>query len=340
MKLTEIPQTTRFDIAAWLLMGGALVLTLKLYLLPSLLAGLLVYELVHIIAPRMRLWRLGHTWSKVAAVTLLSAIVVSLLTLGVFGLIALLRSELGSPGGLLKELAVIIDQSRNVLPAWIEAKLPANADQLREAASAWLRTHAKTFQAFGTDFGRAFAHILIGFIIGALISLREANPHREIGPLAHSLAERIGRLGDAFRRIVFAQVRISALNTTLTAIYLLIILPLFDVQLPLLKTMIAVTFIAGLLPVLGNLISNTVICIISLSHSLYVTLASLAFLVIIHKLEYFVNARIIGTQIRSRAWELLIAMLVMEAAFGLAGVIAAPVFYAYLKDELKSRGMI
>ena len=33
-------------------------------------------------------------------------------------------------------------------------------------------------------------------------------------------------------------------------------------------------------------------------------------------------------------------MLVMEAAFGVAGVIAAPVFYAYLKDELKSRGMI
>jgi predicted PurR-regulated permease PerM len=61
---------------------------------------------------------------------------------------------------------------------------------------------------------------------------------------------------------------------------------------------------------------------------------------VIHKLEYFVNARIIGTQIRSRAWELLIAMLVMEAAFGVAGVIAAPIFYAYLKDELKSRGMI
>jgi predicted PurR-regulated permease PerM len=139
---------------------------------------------------------------------------------------------------------------------------------------------------------------------------------------------------------VFAQVRISALNTTLTAIYLVIVLPLFDVQLPLLKTMIAVTFVAGLLPVIGNLISNTVICIVSLSHSLYVTLASLAFLVLIHKLEYFVNARIIGTQIRSRAWELLIAMLVMEAAFGVAGVIAAPIFYAYLKDELKSRGMI
>ena len=37
---------------------------------------------------------------------------------------------------------------------------------------------------------------------------------------------------------------------------------------------------------------------------------------------------------------LLIAMLTMEAAFGIAGVVAAPIYYAYLKDELKSRGLI
>jgi len=340
MKLADIPQASRYDIAAWLLMAAALVLTLELRLLPALLGGLLVFELVHILAPRLRLWRLGHTWGKVAAVALLATIVVTLLTLAVLGVIALLRSDFGNPGGLLKELAAIIERSRNVLPRWLEERLPANADQLREATSAWLRAHGKEFQAVGTGFGRALAHILIGMVIGALISLREATPHREIAPLTQALAERIGRLGEAFRRVVFAQVRISALNTTLTAIYLAVILPLFDVHLPFLKTLIAVTFVAGLLPVIGNLISNTVICIISLSHSVQVTLGSLAFLVLIHKLEYFVNARIIGTQIRSRAWELLIAMLAMEAAFGIAGVIATPIFYAYLKDELKSRGMI
>ena len=51
---------------------------------------------------------------------------------------------------------------------------------------------------------------------------------------------------------MFAQVRISALNTALTAIYLAIVLPLFGVQLPLVKTMIAVCFIAGLTFWLGN----------------------------------------------------------------------------------------
>ena len=119
-----------------------------------------------------------------------------------------------------------------------------------------------------------------------------------------------------------------------------ILLPLAGVQLPLTKTLIAVTFFAGLLPVVGNLVSNTVIVVISLSYSLHAAAGSMAFLVIIHKLEYFVNARIVGSQIEASAWELLLAIVVMEAAFGMPGVIAAPVFYAYIKSELTGRGWV
>ena len=121
--------------------------------------------------------------------------------------------------------------------------------------------------------------------------------------------------------MVFAQVRISVINTAFTAVYLGLALPFFDVHLPLMKTMMLITFVAGLLPVVGNLISNTVILIASLGVSVYVAFASLVFLIVIHKLEYFLNARIIGSRIHARPWELLIAMLVMEAAFGLPGVL-------------------
>ena len=182
--------------------------------------------------------------------------------------------------------------------------------------------------------------IVIGMVIGAMVSLRDVLEVERQLPLARALAERIFRLGEAFRRIVFAQIRISALNTTLTTIYLAVILPLMGVQLPLTKTMIVVTFIAGLLPVVGNLISNSVIFVVSLAHSPTIALTSLAYLVVIHKLEYFLNARIVGSQISARAWELLTAMLVMESAFGLAGLVAAPICYAWLKDELRQRGLI
>jgi predicted PurR-regulated permease PerM len=79
---------------------------------------------------------------------------------------------------------------------------------------------------------------------------------------------------------------------------------------------------------------------VSLGYSIEVAIASLVFLIVIHKLEYFLNARIIGSRIRSHAWELLIAMLAMEAAFGLAGVAAAPIYYAYVKSELAERGLV
>jgi predicted PurR-regulated permease PerM len=140
--------------------------------------------------------------------------------------------------------------------------------------------------------------------------------------------------------VVFAQVQISALNALLTGIYLLVIVPWMGIDLPFAKTMVIVTFLTGLLPVVGNLISNTIIVVMSLSVSPLLAVSSLLFLVVIHKLEYFVNARVMGGRIHARAWELLLAMLVMDAIFGIPGVVAAPIYYAYLKNELSAHNLI
>ncbi|MDX2027126.1 MAG: hypothetical protein SFW62_00650 [Alphaproteobacteria bacterium] len=78
----------------------------------------------------------------------------------------------------------------------------------------------------------------------------------------------------------------------------------------------------------------------ALSVSPVAAAVALGFLVLIHKLEYFINAHIVGTEIRAQAWELLIAMLVMEAAFGLPGLVAGPFYYAYVKDELNAKGLV
>jgi predicted PurR-regulated permease PerM len=177
--------------------------------------------------------------------------------------------------------------------------------------------------------------------VGTLLAIREGMHETDRQrPLVAALTERARRLGDAFRRIVFAQVRISALNTLVTAVYLLAVLPMLGIPLPLIKTMIVLTFFLGLLPVIGNLLSNSVVVIVSLSHSVQTALLSLVFLVVIHKFEYFLNARIVGARICAQIWELLLAMLVMEAAFGLPGLVAAPVYYAWLKQELIEVGLI
>ena len=325
--------------AAWILSGVGLVLILVLQLLPALLAGMLVYELVLVLAPTMNS-RLSHKRAKLIAVFLLSALVVGVVTAGIAGAIAFFKSDVGSLSALLTKMAEIVASSRTTLPNWIVEQLPANPDDIRAALAEWFRGHAAQMQSMGEEAARALIYALIGMIVGAMIALHKAMDTEPRGPLAEQLIERVANLANAFRRVVFAQVRISLINTLFTAVYLTLVLPLFGVELPLRKTLIAVTFVAGLLPVVGNLISNSVMVIVGLSYSFGVALASLAFLVVIHKLEYFLNARIVGGRIGARAWELLLAMLAMEAAFGISGVIAAPIYYAFIKDELASRGLV
>jgi predicted PurR-regulated permease PerM len=237
-------------------------------------------------------------------------------------------------------MAQIIEDSRKVLPVWVLERLPADAITFKAHAAVWLRENADALQVVGKEAGRATAHVLIGMIVGGMIALREATKDDHYKPFARALAQRAWLFGQAFRRVVFAQVRIAAINAFFTAVYLAAILPLMGVHLPLVKTMIAITFVVGLIPVAGNLISNTIIVIVSLSQSLNVAIASLGYLVVIHKFEYFLNARIVGGQIRANAWELLIAILAMEAAFGIAGIVAAPIYYAYIKSELRSREVV
>lgn len=332
------PAPLRFSIAAWAIAALLLFLALRLHLLPALLAGLLVYELVHVIAQRLPLVR--GSAAKLSAVGLIATVVVLVLVGAMFGIAAFLKSDAGSLASMLQKMAEIVEAARAKLPAWLIESLPSDPDALKEGVIAWLREHAVELRTLGGEFGHAVVHIIIGMVIGGMVSLHEAMERTRGAPLATELAERARRVGDAFRRVVFAQVRISLVNTVLTAIYLLGVLPVLGVHLPFVKTLVLVTFLAGLLPVIGNLISNTIIVVVSLAVSLEVAMGSLAFLVVVHKLEYFLNARIVGSQIHAKSWELLLAMLVMESAFGLPGLVAAPIYYAYLKDELAARGVI
>ena len=327
------------DYASWILAGFGMIFVLYFRLLPALLTGLLICELVHALYPFF-VRRLPTHRAKGFALGLVLLLVIGTVAAAVIGLIAFMRSEGGSLSILLAKMAEIIEHSRAQLPQAIQDFLPQTTDAMREKLSSWLRGNASEFQRIGRETGHSLAHVLIGMVVGSIVSLREVSAIDTHRPLAQALAERCQRLAEAFRRIVFAQVRISALNTGFTVLYLAVVLPLFGVSLPLTKTMIVVTFIAGLLPVVGNLISNSVIFVVSLAHSPTIAVTSLAYLVVIHKLEYFLNARIVGSQISARAWELLTAMLVMESAFGLAGLVAAPICYAWLKDELRQRGLI
>lgn len=339
MLLPSAQLQTRIVQASYVLAAASLLLVLHLHLLPVLIAGLLVYALVNAVAPSLQR-HLPGTRAHWLVVALLAAIVVGLLTAAIVWGVAYIGSEHGNPSLMFERLTPVVERARGQLPAFIVDHLPDNSEQIRGTVMGWLREHAAQLQLAGKNAARMIVHLLIGMILGAMLSLQTALANGSEGPLAVALNTRCVNLVTAFHDIVFAQFKISAINTVFTAIFLLIVLPLFGVNLPLAKSLVVATFICGLLPVLGNLISNTLIFIIGLSVSLWVAIASLTFLVVIHKLEYFLNARIIGGQISARAWQLLISMLVMESAFGIAGLIAAPIYYAYLKRELEQAKLI
>lgn len=326
-------------IGAWAFAALALFLVLKFGLLSALLSGLLVFQLVHSLS-RLVDRRITGTWARLIAVLLIAALVIAGLTLATLGLVAFFQADTGGEQALMARLMDVIDASRNQVPAWAQPYLPDDLTDLKRALSAWLDEHRGELSLVGAEAVQLGARLLIGMVLGAMIALQEELQPLKLGPLGAELLTRASRLSDAFRRVVFAQIKISLLNTLFTAAFLLLVLPLFGVHLPMAKTLVVVTFVAGLLPVVGNLISNTLITVAGLSVSVYVAAAALLYLVLIHKLEYFLNARIVGGEIQARAWELLLAMLMMEALFGMPGLVAAPIYYAYVKRELVEQGWI
>lgn len=334
------PHVTRSDLISWGFAAFALLMILQLKLLAALLAGLLVHELVFVLASLFGLRALGNERAKIVAVLMISLFVIGIFSLIVVAIVSFLRHGDESLPVLFNKLAEILDASRTQLPQWLVDYIPTDTEELRKTATNWLRTHADVLPSAGRDLVVMLAHTLIGMVIGGLLAIRTAASAQALRPVARALFTSAARLASAFRRVVFAQVWISGINTTFTAIYLAMVLPLLGIQLPLVKTLIALTFIAGLIPILGNLLSNTAIVLVSLSVSLPMALSSLVFLMAVHKLEYFLNARIVGSQIRAQAWELLLAMLLMEASFGLPGLVAAPIYYAYFKDELSEKQLL
>jgi len=334
MESRYIPNSTQ---TSYLLAALSVPVVLHFHLLPAVFAGLAVYALTAKLAGRLPV-RWGGLTHKVALAGII-LIVTFLVSSVCLGLWSFLRGHYGM-GNLLTAAAETLENLKRSLPSDLTESLPDTVEELQEQMASMLREHSKNISSVGISGVKTFAHLILGMVVGGMAVLHRFNKEDGFPPLAASLHERLLTLSDAFDKVVFAQVKISALNTLLTALYLVVILPLCGIYLPMVTLLILLTFVAGLLPVVGNLISNFTIVLISLGVSPAVGVASLTFLVLIHKLEYFANARIVGGEVKASVWELLCAMLVMEAVFGVAGLVAAPVVYAWLKAELKARQLV
>jgi len=322
---------------SYLLAVIAVFLVLRFHMLSTVFAGLAVYVLTLKLA-RLLPKNMNRFAHKVA-LGVVAVCVITCLTM----VSAAIWSFIGSSNGIPALLSTVVDtlgSLRKTLPDSVADLLPTTIEDLRQQLADIMGEHVQKISVVGMEGVKVFAHILLGMVVGGMAAVHHFKEHGTTTPFISALRSRLRTLTTAFDKVVFAQVKISALNTALTAVYLLVALPLFDIHLPMATILVLLTFAVGMLPVVGNLISNTLIVVISLGVSPGVGAASLLFLVLIHKAEYFMNARIVGHEVQATAWELLSAMLLMEAAFGMAGLVAAPVVYAWLKAEVNEQGVI
>lgn len=190
------------------------------------------------------------------------------------------------------------------------------------------------------NYARAAIFQLVYLIIGVVIAVSlflnsklglEGDPtvsHNSIYALTMGeLSIRVRTFYQSFTRVMGAQIIISAINTVMTGSFL------FAAGLPYAPLLTILTFLCGLLPIVGNLISNTVITSVAFVKSPQLALVALGFLIVVHKLEYFLNSKIIGDRIRNPMWMTLIGLLVGEKLMGIPGMILAPVVLHYIKIE-------
>lgn len=204
----------------------------------------------------------------------------------------------------------------------------------------WALEEAQTKVAEISNYVRAAVFQVVYLIIGLVIALSlflnarlnldhdpDISRHSLYATTMRELAVRVRTFYRSFTQVMGAQILISAINTAFTGLFL------FSAGFPYAPVLTILTFLCGLLPIVGNLISNTVITGVGFSISPKMALVALAFLIVVHKLEYFLNSKIIGDRIKNPMWMTLIGLLVGEKLMGIPGMILAPIVLHYIKIE-------
>jgi predicted PurR-regulated permease PerM len=245
-----------------------------------------------------------------------------------------------------KAVRVLPEVAENAIPSLIQwaqqhqIELPfTDYDSLKDVALDTVRSQAHNLAGVANIARGAtsqFVLVLVAMVVAVGLFLnprieldgdKQAVPNNLYSVSCAAIAQRFTAFYQSFAMVMGAQVIISAINTVFTAIFVL------SVRLPYAVVIIGTTFLCGLLPIVGNLISNCIVLGIAITVSPKIAIAALVFLIVIHKLEYFLNSKIVGERIRNPFWLTLLALIVGERLMGVAGMILAPVVLNYLKME-------
>ena len=238
----------------------------------------------------------------------------------------------------------VADTSIPSASAWAQRRqieLPfTDFESLRTVVIDALKEEAHYLQdvaQFARRTGAALVFSILGIVAAVSLFLKTGlDPYRGTHAVKNNLysiscdevSTRFRDFYRSFATVMGAQITISLINTALTGLFVVV------VRMPHAPLLIAITFLCGLVPIIGNLVSNTIIVFVALTVSLKLAIGALVFLILIHKLEYFLNSKIIGHRIGNPVWLTLIALIIGERLMGIPGLILAPVVLNYLRVEM------
>jgi predicted PurR-regulated permease PerM len=311
---------------SYLFMAGLAVLIVYLHLATPLLAALFAYLALSRLETRKRVGK------ALAVIFFLVAVSSIAYALGYF------------INQTIHALPEIGDKAIPAIIAWARQygiELPfSDYDSLKDLAFDTVKSEVRflgSFAKFARGASTEALFLAAGCVVAISIFLHprcevdadtSTPPENLYAGCCREIAARFRTLYASFATVMGAQIIISAINTLLTAILVL------AVQLPYAVVIIGVTFLCGLLPVVGNLLSNTIVVAIGFTVSPRMALGALIFLIVIHKLEYFLNSKIVGWRIHNPLWVMLLALIVGERLLGIPGMILAPVVLNCVRLEM------
>lgn len=316
---------------AYLSVVFALFIILYFHVTPAVLAGLLGYVITKNIMARVHI-KFPNIKIKEQTIGL---IIGTLSLISLVGIATFIVKSLNGNNSmqLLATLVETLNQAKQFLPDAVINYIPESLSEAKTYLLDTFKTNINSFAAFGQNALNLLLVILIGWLIGILIACKgtkESNNSIFIKTWLNLWL----KLSESFRFVVFAQVKVAAFNSTVIALFLFIACPIIGWNIPYAKTLVLLTFICGLLPIIGNLIANSMIFIIALTVSFPAAISALVVSMLIHKLEYLIISKSLGADIGSDVWELLIVLFAGEVLFGTSGLVFAPILYAFFKKEM------
>lgn len=168
--------------------------------------------------------------------------------------------------------------------------------------------------------GHFFVHVLIGFILALVFTLEEEELRSfwsRVDPrsLGGTLARWLGHVSDATIVTVQLQLIVAVFNTVTTLPVLLLL------GVPRVGTLMLLIFVSALVPVIGNVVSGTILSLLAYQQQGWLGVGIFVGLTfVLHKIEsYYLSPRLTARHVKIPGFLLIVSLIACEQIFGFKG---------------------